>query len=317
MATQRYVEINDLQVKMKVLGNLINQLNSLTLENGTASLVQLRRPIVYTNDLLIAYSEFISKASKLFDKSSYDDTDNTFSSIRTTINALTSKATSISDMLRRIKDAIIQVSNNNTGTDIQSQYEQNLFNLRNQYGKDVNNSKYEQYNFNNINKDASGNYPTSGIIDGSGNLNIEYRVSPDQTSEVLGYADIVTVCTVNNAGLDLDSDPSGNTGYPTWDELTALADVSGVEAFNLNNSEKIANFQRYITSAIEVLDANQIICNSDRDKNAALYQAFKNELVEAAQNEYNQADLKRNLLAFSQDNKFIYPFLGTVNGARN
>ena len=29
----------------------------------------------------------------------------------------------------------------------------------------------------------------------------------------------------------------------------------------------------------------------------------------------NEAELKLNLLAYSQDNKFIIPFLGTVNGA--
>ena len=60
---------------------------------------------------------------------------------------------------------------------------------------------------------------------------------------------------------------------------------------------------------------NQGVNRSDRDTNASLYESAKNAFVNDIQNELNEAELKLNLLAYSQDNKFIIPFLGTVNGA--
>jgi hypothetical protein len=318
MATQKIVEINNLRIKMKVLGELVNNVNSYTITNGVAQIPELKTPKVFSDELLIVYASFVSVAGKLYNKADYDEKQEFYAVLKDTITTLTSKANIASKILDFIGESINSALNGTTGSGTQVLYEENINSLHSEYDADENIVSYNSIDFNNINIASSGLYPVSGVLDGSGNFLVDYFVSPDQTSTINGYKRSPVTCRVNNGELDT-SDISGATGYPvTGAAMVALtpSELESLQLFNNINKDKMANFQEFIVAAKQVLETNEAINQADRDKNASLYESAKNSLVNKIQNELNQADLRLNLLAYSQDGKFIIPFLGTINGAQ-
>lgn len=319
MATQRIVQINTLRLKMKVLGDLANNINALTITNGVADVPELKVPKLFSDDLLVNYANFAKEAGKLFDKADYDATDSFYEELQDTLTGMIAKANNVSSRLVEIGNIINLINQNPGDASLQTQYNEVINSLHDQYDVSMNIMSYNGKNFNVINVDSSGNYPNAGeVLDASGNFKVAYYVSPNQTTELDGYRAAKTVATVNNAGVNLRNDASGNNGYPVDGAGVAALDTSEFsvfQAFNDQNKTNINNFVSNVAVAKDVLASNKSINQADRDTNASLYESAKNAFVNDIQNELNEAELKLNLLAYSQDNKFIIPFLGTVNGA--
>lgn len=320
MATQRIVQINTLRLKMKVLGELANNINALTITNGVADVPELKVPKLFSDDLLVNYANFAKEAGKLFDKADYDAADAFYEELQDTLTGMISKANNVSSRLVEIGNIINLINQNPTDASLQTQYNEVIGSLHDQYDASKNIMSYNGKNFNVINVDSSGNYPDAGeVLDPSGNFKVDYYVSPNQTTELDGYRAEKTTASVNNAGVNLRTDASGANGYPVNGAAVAAItdpdDFSTFQAFNDQNKTNINNFVSDVAVAKDVLASNQSINRADRDTNASLYESAKNAFVNDIQNELNEAELKLNLLAYSQDNKFIIPFLGTVNGA--
>jgi hypothetical protein len=318
MATQRIVQINTLRLKMKVLGDLANNINALTITNGVADVPELKVPKLFSNDLLINYANFAQKAGKLFDKADYDETDAFYEELQDTLTSMISKASNVSNRLVEIGNVANLINQDPSNTSYQTQYDELIYSLHDQYDVSQNIMSYKGTDFNIINVDASGSYPVPGqVLDPSGNFKVDYYVSPNQTTELDGYRKAKTTATVNNAGVNLVTANDG-TGYPaTGADVAGLnsEEFSDFENFNSQNKTNVDNFVSDVAVAKDVLISNKNINQADRDNNASLYESAKNAFVNDIQNELNEAELKLNLLAYSQDNKFIIPFLGTVNGA--
>lgn len=319
MATQRIVQINTLRLKMKVLGELANNINALTITNGVADVPELKVPKLFSDDLLVNYANFAKEAGKLFDKADYDAADAFYETIKDTLKIMISKANNVSSRLVQLGNIINQISQNPTDTSSQTSYDEVINSLHDQYDVSMNIMSYEGKNFNIINVDASGSYPNAGeVLDPSGNFKVDYFVSPNQTTTLDGYRAKKATATVNNAGVNLNDDATGANGYPVDGATVAglsANQLSVLQTFNDGNKTNINNFVGDVAVAIDVLGNNKLINQADRDGNASLYESAKNAFVNDIQNELNEAELKLNLLAYSQDNKFIIPFLGTVNGA--
>jgi len=318
MATQRIVQINTLRLKMKVLGELANNINALTITNGVADVPELKVPKLFSDDLLVNYANFSQKAGQLFDKADYDESDAFYGELQDTLTAMISKASNVSNRLVEIGNVANKINQDPSNNSYQTQYDELIYSLHDQYDVSRNILSYKGTDFNIINIDASGSYPEAGqVLDSDGNFKVAYYISPNQTTELDGYRAAKTVATVNNAGVNLGIANDGN-GYPaTGSDVADLSanQFSVFQAFNDQNKTNINNFISNVAIAKDVLASNQSINQADRDTNASLYESAKNAFVNDIQNELNEAELKLNLLAYSQDNKFIIPFLGTVNGA--
>lgn len=320
MATQRIVQINTLRLKMKVLGELANNINALTITNGVADVPELKVPKLFSDDLLINYANFAKEAGQLFDKADYDATDAFYETLQDKLTGMIAKANNVSSRLVELGNIINLINQTPSDSSLKTQYDQIIGSLHDQYDASKNILSYGGTNFNIINVDASGNYPTVAgeVLDASGNFFVDYYVSPNQTTSLDGYRAEKAIASVNNAGVNLRTDPSGNSGYPADGAGVAKlnpSEFSDLQTFNDLNKININNFVSDVAIAKDVLASNKSINQADRDINASLYVSAKNAFVNDIQNELNEAELKLNLLAYSQDNKFIIPFLGTVNGA--